>query len=65
MSELLESIRGDTELDTTLTVKINSDVKRNLIKFAKRHKISMGKMVRAGLKMVEVEINKEINDETR
>lgn len=56
---VLDKVKGDPVLETTLTVKISKEQKRELIKFAKKHKISLGKMVRFGLDLVKEEIEKE------
>jgi len=59
MSKVIDKIRGDSNLDTTITVKINSERKRQLIRFCKKNKISLGKMIRFGLELVEKEIENE------
>lgn len=53
---IIDELKGDPLLDTTVTVKINSDVKAELIEFAKKHKLSLGKMVRYGLEKVMADI---------
>ena len=56
---VLDKVKGDDLLDTTVTVKINADHKEELVEFCKEHKISMGKLVRYGLDMVVSAIKKE------
>jgi len=58
---VLDKVKGDSNLDTTLTVKISMERKEELIEFCKANKVSMGKMVRHGLDMIEDAIKKDLS----
>lgn len=57
---ILDKIKGSDNLDSTITVKVNSADKEELVQFCADNKISMGKLVREGLEMIIKEIKKEI-----
>jgi hypothetical protein len=57
---LLEQLKNKDDLNGTLTIKINTDAKKELLAFCKKHKISMGKLTRKGIEMVMKELANEI-----
>jgi len=63
MSKLLEEMKGDPKLDGTITVKINKNVKDELISFASDNGLSLGKMIRKGLELVMTQVEQETYDE--
>lgn len=56
---LLDQLKGDNTLDTTLTVKIDSGQKREVQRFAKKRKVSVGKITRLALQRIMQEIIEE------
>lgn len=50
---LLDKIKGADSLDTALTIKIEAKRKEELIDFTRDRKISMGKMARYGMDLIQ------------
>ena len=58
---ILDEIRGNEALDTTITVKIGKEYKAEMVAFCEKHRISLGKAVRYGLTMVVKEVKDELD----
>lgn len=56
---IIEQMKGDPKLTGVITVKINQEVKEELIEFAKDNGLSMGKMIRKGLELVMEQVEAE------
>ena len=53
---IIDELKGDETLDTSMTFKINADVKKELIATCEKYGVSVGKFIRMAIERLEQDI---------
>ena len=57
---MLEELKGNQKMDTTMAFKWDSSKKQELIDFCVTHKLSTGKVMRTGVEKLLAELKAEV-----
>ena len=57
---MLEELKGNQKMDTTMAFKWDSSKKQELIDFCVEHKLSTGKVMRTGVEKILAELKEEV-----